>query len=92
MGFMVEEGLQSNGLQEWPSTFAEGLRGTDCVMAVMAGEIGVAPVQLDYSLSAGTDEGEARISEARPDGFEAKGLGAAAMAEFYCIAGEPEAG
>jgi hypothetical protein len=92
MGFMVEEGLQSNGFQEWPGAFAEGLGGADCVMAVLAGEVGVAPVQLDYSLSAGTDEGEARISEARPDGFEAKGLGATSLGEFDRITGQPEAG
>ena len=92
MGFMVEEGLQSNGLQEWPGAFAEGLGGTDCVMAVLAGEIGVAPVQLDDCPAAVADEGEARISEAGLDGFQAKGLGTVAMAEFYRIAGEPEAG
>ena len=92
MGFMVEEGLQSNGLQERSGSLSESLGGSDCVLAVLAGEVGVTPVQFDYGPAAFANESKARGSEAGPYGFQLEGLSAAAMAEFYHIAGEPEAG
>ena len=91
MGFMVEEGLQSNGLQERSGSLSESLGGSDCVLAVLAGEVGVFPVQLDDCPAAITHKGKARITKAGLDGFEAEGLGTAGMTEFDRTAGKADA-
>jgi hypothetical protein len=90
MGFMVEEGLQSNGLQERSGSLSESLGGSDCVLAVLAGEVGVTPVQFDYGPAAVADEGEAWVAEACSDWFQGEGLGAASMTELYRITGKPD--
>lgn len=92
IGFEVEEGLQSEGFQEGPSPFAEGLGGLDCVLAVLASEISVTKIELNDCFAALADEGEAWVAEAGLYGFQGKGLGAAGMGEFYRIAGESQAG
>lgn len=91
MGFMVEEGLQSNGLQERSGSLSESLGGSDCVLAVLAGEVGVTPVQFDYGPAAVADEGEAWVAEAGFDWLELEGLGSTGMGEFHGITGKAEA-
>jgi hypothetical protein len=60
-------------------------------LAVLAGEVGVFPIQFDNCPAAFANESKARGSEARSDGFQVEGLGTAAMAEFNRTAGEPDA-
>ena len=91
MGFMVEEGLQSNGLQERSGSLSESLGGSDCVLAASAGEVRVFPVQFDDCPAAITDEGVAEVAEPGLDVFQGKGLGSTAVTEFNRTAGKPNA-
>ena len=60
-------------------------------MAVRAGEIGVAEIQLDYGPAAVADERVAEVAEPGLDVFQGKGLGSTAVTEFNRTAGKPNA-
>ena len=92
MGFMVEEGLQSNGLQEWPGSFPRVCEARIALWQCWQARLAWRQYSLITALPQSQTKAKRGVSEAGLDGFEAKGLGAAAMAEFYRIAGEPEAG
>ena len=87
----TDEGFYSVGLEDWPGAFVEGAGDVSCLVAPAAGEIGVAKIQLEDRLSALADECKTEVTEAGFDGFEAEGLGAAGVGEFYRIAGQPDA-
>ena len=78
-------------LQDWPGAFVEGPGDVSRLMAPAAGEIGVAKIQLEDRLSALADKCKTEVTEAGFDGFEAEGLRAASMGEFYHIARESDA-
>jgi len=47
VGFELEEGFQSQGLQDWASTLAQGARGVGSIAAAAAGEVEVTEIEFD---------------------------------------------